>query len=148
MANGKKVSAAQRTAFGKFIETQGGKRFRRQDVAKELYRVTSPRSMDAANQLADVFIENLRATNQLVKDGHVHWRIVVAEERTLKSGRTVPDLPEVMQLDLSTRCPQKWAAVDLETGQVWVGSTEGLKRADDTVRAEVAAIVAAGAAEK
>lgn len=142
MASGQKVSAAQRTAFGKFIETQGGKRFRRQDVAKELYRVTSPRSTDAANKLADVFIENLRSMNKLVKDGHVHWRIVVAEERTLKSGRTVPDMPEVVKLDLSTRCPQKWAAVDLETGQVWVGSGEGLKRADDTVRTEVAAIAA------
>jgi hypothetical protein len=80
--------------------------------------------------------------NKLVKDGHVHWRIVVAEERTLRSGRQVPDLPEVMKLDLSTRCPQKWASVDLETGQVWIGAHDGWKRADDTVRTEIAAIVA------
>lgn len=147
MATGQKLSAAQRTAFGKFIETQGGKRFRRQDLAKELYRVTTPRSLETANKLADIFIEQLRSQNKLVKDGHVHWRIVVAEVRTLRSGRQVPDLPEVMKLDLSTRCPQKWASVDLETGQVWIGTPDGWKRADDTVRTEIAAIAASSVSQ-
>lgn len=147
MASGKKVSAAQRTAFGKFIETQGSTRFRRQDLAKDLFRVTNPRSMEAANKLADLFLGNLKSMNKLVKDGHVHWRIVVAEERTLKSGRTVPELPEVMELGLDTRCPQKWAAVDLETGELWVGAAGGWQRADSTVRAEVSAIIE-GAAGK
>lgn len=147
MASSQKVSAAQERAFASFVETQGDKRFRRQDLATVLYRGTSPRSMDAARALADVFIQRLQSTSKLVKDGHVHWRMVVADERTLLSGRTVPDLPEVMQLGLDTRCPQKWASVDMETGQVWVGAADGWKRADTAVCAEVAVIAERAAAK-
>jgi hypothetical protein len=146
MATGQKVSAAQERAFAGFVEAQGDKPFRRQDLAEVLQRHTTPRSMDTARKLADVFIQRLQATNKLVKAGHVHWRLVVSDERTLKSGRTVPDLAEVMKLVLDTRCPQKWAAVDLETGQGWVGAADGWKRADDTVRAEAAVILAPVAA--
>lgn len=101
-----------------------------------------PRSDETARRLADVFIERMRATNRLVKAGHVHWRFVVGTERKLHSGRMVPELPESQPLTLNTRCPQKWAAVDLQTGQVYTGSTSGWQGADGPVRAEIAAILA------
>lgn len=141
MASGKSVTGSQERVFATFVEKQGDKPFRRQQLAEALRPHTSPRSLDTAGRLADIFIQRMRGTNQLAKAGHVHWKFIVPTERTLKSGRTVSDMPEVMKLDLSTRCPQKWAAVDLETGQVWMGSADGWKRADATIRAEVSTLV-------
>lgn len=136
------VRASHERAFAAFVEAQGAKPFRRQDLAEVLRPHTTPRSLETARRLADVFLERLRTTNKVEKAGHVHWRLVVPAERKLHSGRMVPELPEVQKLALDTRCPQKWAAVDLETGQVWAGSTTGWKSADGVVRTEVAAILA------
>lgn len=147
MATGKKVTGVQERVFASFVEKQGDKQFRRQDLAQVMRPYTSPRSLDTAGQLADIFIQRARAAGTLVKAGHVHWRFVVAAERTLHSGRVVPDLPEVQKLSLDTRCPQKWAAVDLETGQVWAGTPDGWKNADGGVRVEIAAILAQKGAE-
>lgn len=39
--------------------------------------------------------------------------------RRLLNGREVAERPAPAQIVLSTRCPQKWAFVDLEEGVVW-----------------------------
>jgi hypothetical protein len=39
--------------------------------------------------------------------------------RRLVSGREVPSLEEEVAITLNTRCPAKWAFVDLETGDMW-----------------------------
>lgn len=140
MAIHQKFTAAQERAFAAFAEKVGAKPFRRQDLATEMYRHTTPRSRTAADKMAEAFMLRLRASNQLVKAGHVHWKMVVATERTLLSGRVVPEVPEVMELTLSTRCPQKWLSVDLETGQVWEGSADGWKKVSDPARADLVSI--------
>lgn len=40
--------------------------------------------------------------------------------RHLRDGRTVSELPQSVAVSLQTRCPGKWAFVDLETGQIWI----------------------------
>lgn len=43
------------------------------------------------------------------------------EMRKLKvpSGRTVTGIADNVTISLTTHCPQKWAIVDMETGQLW-----------------------------
>lgn len=141
MASPQIVSAAQERAFAEFVESRGDKPFRRQDLSTVLYPHTRPRARNTADTLAGIFIQRLQSTSKLVKAGHVHWRLVVPVERKLQSGRIVPELAETQSLTLNTRCPLKWAAIDLETGEIYAGDPDGWKRASETVRAEAAAIV-------
>ena len=39
--------------------------------------------------------------------------------RTLKSGRKVKDRTEEFDMTISSKCPDKWLFVDLETGDIW-----------------------------
>lgn len=41
------------------------------------------------------------------------------KKRTLKNGKQVEVLPTPVKIEILTKCPKKWAFVDLETGQVW-----------------------------
>ncbi len=130
------LTAAQERALNTLIEQQGDKPFRRQDLAALMYPLTRPRSRDAADRVAAKCIQRLLGAKRLVKAGHVHWKLVVPQERLLRSGRRVPELPAPQDLTLKTRCPHKWVSVDLETGDVWVGSESGWTRAPAAVVAE------------
>ena len=44
-------------------------------------------------------------------------------ERTLKDGRSVPELNEPKILIVYTRCPEKWKLLDMETGEEYTGHT-------------------------
>ncbi len=48
--------------------------------------------------------------------------------RLLKSGKTVVSRAESVTIDLQTKCPQKWAMVDMETGEVWGHDGERFRR--------------------
>ena len=48
-------------------------------------------------------------------------------ERQLQSGRAVPEADDVIEL-VSSRCPGKWIAVDLENGSVWAFERDGRPR--------------------
>jgi uncharacterized protein (DUF2237 family) len=61
--------------------------------------------------------------------------------RTLKSGRLVPEAPQPVEVVLFTRCPAKWVSVDLETGDVWVFAETTWKRASDEAVAELSAML-------
>ncbi|MBK3780235.1 hypothetical protein G3A43_08190 [Paraburkholderia aspalathi] len=113
----------------RFLEAQGDKPFRRQDLAELLYPLRTPRDMATARVLADRFIQKARRDGKLVKAGHVHWKQVSLNERVLKSGRVVRESHELTALTLSTRCPAKWLALDLESGDVWAGTEKGWTRA-------------------
>lgn len=136
-----KVSVAHQRIFDRFLEEQGDKRFRRQDIADALYPHMRPRMMGNARALADVFLRQLHAADRLVKDGHVHWKLVVATERKLKGGRQVREHGDAKELTWTTRCPEKWVSIDLETGDVWEGSADGWKRAGSIAHKEAAAIL-------
>ena len=49
-------------------------------------------------------------------------------QRHLKSGRVVPEADDVIEL-ISSRCPPKWVAIDLEDGLVWGFFRDGRPRA-------------------
>lgn len=49
--------------------------------------------------------------------------------KVLRSGRVVQVLDEVKALTISTKCPAKWVCVDLETGEAFMGSKTGWRRA-------------------
>lgn len=40
--------------------------------------------------------------------------------RTLKNGQRVADAPESVKMTIDSRCPKKWAFVDMESGDIWV----------------------------
>lgn len=145
MANTKQVSGAHQRIVDRFLEERGDKPFRRQDVADALYPSIRPRLMGNARALADTFMQQLQRAGRLVKAGHVHWRMVVPTERTLKSGRQVREHAEALALTLTTRCPQKWVAVDLETGEVWAGSADGWTRASGAIAGEATTVMGANA---
>lgn len=58
-------------------------------------------------------------------------------QRTLLNGAKVEAHEHVRRLAINTKAPRKWVAVDTETGEMWVGSTDGWQRAD----AQTAALV-------
>jgi hypothetical protein len=68
--------------------------------------------------------------------------VAPATTRALRSGRLVPELTAPEDVRLTTRCPSKWLAVDLETGQVWSPANGKWKRASSIERAEAASILA------
>lgn len=62
--------------------------------------------------------------------------------RTLKSGRSVPEQDNTVALTIETRCPAKWAALDMETGEVWMADATGRwKRASEDLMQEVKSAV-------
>lgn len=129
MAPNRKKHLSLQLVWQRFLEERGDQPFRRQDVAVLLYPLGRPRDRQTASVLADRFIQQARGEGKLVKAGHVHWKQVSLNERVLKSGRVVRESHELTALTLSTRCPAKWLALDLESGDVWAGTEKGWTRA-------------------
>jgi len=129
----------------RFVDERGSKPFRRQDLAEQLHSLTRPRSMKAANELADRLILQARREGTLTKAGHVHWCCVPLTERPLKSGRMARELGEVVNLPVTTHCPQKFVLIDLETGDVWAGAESSWVRANQPEVGEAAAILCGAA---
>ena len=121
------ASPTHRQAAKTFLDGLEGP-FRRQQLAEVLYTRISPRSRPVADKLAQALMAEMAKSGDIERHGHLHW-VKVSNRRVLLSGRPVPELNEVASLKLSTRCPEKWAAVDMETGEVWVGSRTGWSRA-------------------
>lgn len=40
--------------------------------------------------------------------------------RMLKNGKKVAEASESVQMTIDSKCPKKWAFVDMETGDIWV----------------------------
>ena len=49
------------------------------------------------------------------------------KRRKLKNGQVVTDAPKSVQMTIDSKCPKKWAFVDMETGDIWVHKSR-LKR--------------------
>jgi len=128
---------AMRMAFTSLLDRLGTGTFRRQDLQEVLYPMTKPRDRDRASALADALIRQAAKAGQVVRHGHLHWAKVQSVRRLI-SGREAPEQSEVVALTLSTRVPDKWVALDLETGEVWAGTPGGWKRATPERVAEAA----------
>ena len=118
------MTPTHRKAFERFLELKGTEQFRRADLAKTLYPLTNPRSLERAQGIATALIHEAAKGGRILRHGHLHWARVETV-RTLKSGRVVPELEKLMDLTISTRCPGKWACVDLEAGEVWISDAAG-----------------------
>jgi len=45
--------------------------------------------------------------------------IQITKIRVLQSGRQVPQINKEIAMTISSKCPEKWLFVDVETGDVW-----------------------------
>ena len=131
------VRASHRTAATAFLDAVSGP-FRRSALSKVLYPLTAPRSTQRADRLADLLMRELAKLGKIQRHGHQHW-VKCSKERTLRSGRTVPELADTMSLALTTHCPEKWLSLDLETGDAWAGGPTGWRRATVAERMEAVA---------
>jgi hypothetical protein len=55
------------------------------------------------------------------------------------------ELGEVVNLPVTTHCPQKFVLIDLETGDVWAGAESSWVRANQPEVGEAAAILCGAA---
>lgn len=62
---------------------------------------------------------------------------------TLRSGRSIRLTAQTMMLPITTRCPEKWVSLDLETGDVWMGSDDGWRRASPEICREAMEVMIA-----
>jgi len=122
------LTAKQQSLVAAFLD-QRLARFRRADVAEVLHRTISPRNPRRATALADVALRTFSREGRIVREGHLHWK-VANHLRTLLDGRQLPEYDRTTKLTITTRVPEKWVAVDLETGEVYGGSPQGWRRAD------------------
>lgn len=134
------IKPAHRRAVEATLDAIDGP-FRRSVLSQALYGHTAPRSRDVADRLADKLLRELADAGRIQRHGHQHW-IKVAQQCKLRSGRMVPELPATVDLALTTRCPSKWISVDLETGDVWLGTQSGWRRAADAERNDALACLA------
>lgn len=121
------VTEKHRHALVQVIEQFGEARFRRSDLSARVYPLTTPRSRERADAISERLLREAGAAGTIRREGHLHW-IKVGKGRRLVDGSVVAELPASQTMSLDTRCPEKWLAVDLETGDVWRGSTKGWKR--------------------
>lgn len=135
------ITAKHRAALTSLLATVGETPFRRSDLAKLLYPMTSPRSHPRATELAGPVMTESAKESLIRRHGHVHWVRVASHRRSL-TGRTLVELAAPISLSLHTKVPSKWACVDLETGEVWSGSEKGFVRASAEVLAELKGFVA------
>lgn len=129
------VRPSHRKAVQALLDTLSGP-FRRSNLSNVLYPMISPRTYPAADRLADALLRELAKEGKIIRHGHQHW-IRATVTRTLLSGRAVAELPDqTVELTLTTHCPGKWVAMDLETGHVWEGTAQGWTKASPTVQEE------------
>ncbi|AOS81413.1 hypothetical protein Q5W_21885 [Hydrogenophaga sp. PBC] len=127
------ITEKHRHALRQVVEVFCEKRFRRSDLSERIYPMTSPRSRERADAISDRVLREAAAAGKIRREGHQHWA-KVGHGRTLIDGSTVAELAVPQELKLDTKCPAKWLAVDLETGDVWRGTTSGWKRLEEQRR--------------
>lgn len=135
-----KLSDRHRHALVQVIDEFGEGRFRRSDLSARIYPMTSPRSRQRADAISDRVLRDAAARGMIRREGHQHW-IKVGQGRRLVDGSVVAELPASKALALETKCPEKWLAVDLETGDVWRGTTKGWKRFPGDHRGAISALI-------
>lgn len=134
------VTDKHRHALRRVLAEFGETRFRRSDLSKLIYPMTLPRGWEVADSISDRVLREFAASGLIRREGHQHW-IKVGHGRSLVDGSEVAELPAPQALTLETKCPEKWLAVDLETGDVWRGSTKGWKRLEGQHRQAISALL-------
>lgn len=135
------LNPSHRAKLASLLAERGSNTFRRQDLAALLYPLTSPRSRPRADALAAAVIQEAAKKGEIRRDGHLHW-VRVDNTRRLRSGRPVPELETSTHLLLDTKVPSKWAACDLETGEIWMGAEKGWVRPSAEFMADLKSLLA------
>lgn len=133
-------------AFEAFLATSQAARFFPSDVVALVYQFTSPRSRDLAAEFADTLMRAAVKAGRIQQRGSLHWFVVRPQRfRRLSHSGVAPELTDPVRIDVRTRCPNKWALVDMETGSVLRGEADGTwSAADDETRRNVLAAVSPG----
>lgn len=121
------ITDKHRAALAQVLAVFGERRFRRSDLSARIYPLTTPRDRQRSDAISDLLLRESAASGVIRREGHQHW-IKVGRGRKLVDGSKVAELESLQDLKLGTKCPEKWLAVDLETGEVWRGTTNGWKR--------------------
>lgn len=136
----------EQAAAEAFLQKKGQEPFRQSDLADVLIRFWGQFSGNAARSAAK-FIKAWRTAGRIEKAGHIHWRAsnvtlldVVARTRRTKAGRILQELSSPVELKVTTLVPEKWVIVDLETGQTYQGTNQGLKPMEAALAPELLAI--------
>lgn len=130
-------------AFEHFLSSERASRFRLSDVAALVYPFIAPRDRHEATAYATKLLRAAATAGRVQRTGHLHWFVTpVGKTRRLVDGREVPEVAGVARLTVDTRCPQKWAFVDLETGEVFQGDAGGRLIAAETPTLESLKLVA------
>lgn len=131
-----RAAAAERAwlALMELVASREGSKFRRQDLTEVLVGKLRKGNMserrERATSDADSALARAHGEGIIARNGRLHWVQGPAwkglqQGRKLLDGSVVPDRPDEVTLTLRTRAPEKWIAVDLETGQAWLGSSNG-----------------------
>lgn len=134
------ITGKHRHALDQVLGAFGETRFRRSDLMARIYLLTTPRNPDRADAISDRVLREAAAAGKIRREGHQHW-VKVGQGRRLVDGSVIAELPAPQSLPLDTRCPEKWLAVDLETGEVWRGTTKGWKRLAGQHQQAVSALI-------
>lgn len=138
-----RASAASDACDG-LLSSAKGKRFRLSDLSVLVYPFTSPRSHQAAAEHARKLIAAAAKVGRVKRHGHLHWGAVeISAGRTLRDGRVVSVIEGTHKLSITTHAVGKWAAVDLETGEVYEGSATGWKQASPATLNSLQAVTGA-----
>lgn len=84
-----------------------------------------------------------REAIEMVPDPSMHHE----SRQLLPSRRTVACLEHPVEIKLTTRCPAKWAMVDMETGELWGHDGQHFQRMTAMQAGEVAEIARMAAKE-
>ena len=137
---------AAEAVFDELLGSDKGKRFRLSDLSALLYPLTSPRSHDLAKEHANYLIGKAARARRVKRSGHLHWEAIeISSGRKLVDGRTVPEVAELRKLTLTTHCVGKWAAIDLETGEIYEGAPTGWRKASPASMESLQVALAAAA---
>ena len=127
-------------AWLNFADKTGLAPFRRSTLTEHLLERMRPRNRGVADDVAARIIAREARAGTIGRHGHLHW-VRRSLTRRLKSGREIFRHDVERTLKVTTVVPEKYVLVDLETGDVWCGSTNSWNRASGIARAEAAAIL-------
>lgn len=135
------LTPSQQSRVDGFFESRrGGKTFRRSDISDLLFETTRPKDHHRSVALAEAAIAQAAAQKLIERSGKLHW-VFVERTRKTKIG-PVAELLNVVEVKITTRVPEKWAIVDMETGEVYMPDKKGeLKKAIMETRHQVVAAI-------
>lgn len=140
-----KIPVSHARIWDALLDEFGTNPFRLSDLAKRLFKLVRPRVMSTATKAADLIFKDAAKRGEIIRHEHLHWvRANKMNSVVLRSGRSVSYSELACPMTINTHAPEKWALVDMQTGEVYVGDARGgWKRAGDQICADVESLAKA-----